>query len=162
MSAPRELPSTLKLTILWLVLFTLLFLGFKAWEHQRQQSRFSLRQGEIVLQRSDDGHFHWRGRIAGREMDFLVDTGASHTTLPEPLARELGLPWLTPMQSSTAGGQANGYWSRADLALDGGVQVQALRVGVLPRLDTPLLGMDLLGRLAFTQQGGELRIAAPR
>ena len=32
---------------------------------------------------------------------------------------------------------------------------------VLPQLESPLLGMDVLSRLRFSQQGGELRIQAP-
>jgi aspartyl protease family protein len=33
-------------------------------------------------------------------------------------------------------------------------------VTVLPQLGAPLLGMDVLSKLHFSQQGGELRIEA--
>ena len=47
------------------------------------------------------------------------------------------------------------------LALRGGVQALRLPVTVLPALDAPLLGMDLLGRLSFTQADGVLRLRRP-
>ena len=50
-----------------------------------------------------------------------------------------------------------GTTARADIELDGGVQAQRLRVAVLPRLAAPLLGMDVLGQLQFSQGDGVLR-----
>jgi aspartyl protease family protein len=50
------------------------------------------------------------------------------------------------------------------VALEGGVQVQRLRMAALPGLgEHPLLGMDVLGRLHWQQRQGVLRIelAAP-
>ena len=69
----RELPSTFKLATLWLLILTLGFLGFKAWEHQRAQSRIEIAGGEIVLQRGPDGHFHWRGQLRGPQHSRMVD-----------------------------------------------------------------------------------------
>lgn len=60
----------------------------------------------------------------------------------------------------TAGGTVQGHESRAELQLRGGVSVQRLRVAVLPQLEAPLLGMDVLSRLHFTQGNGVLRLRA--
>ena len=62
------------------------------------------------------------------------------------------------MRSSTAGGEVVGQVVRADLELDGGVRAERLRIVALPRLENPLLGMDVLGRLRWQQQDGALRI----
>lgn len=62
------------------------------------------------------------------------------------------------MQSNTANGRATGWQAQADIALDGGVSVLRLPVTVLPGLDAPLLGMDVLGRLRFEQADCELRL----
>jgi aspartyl protease family protein len=51
-----------------------------------------------------------------------------------------------------------GYETRVDLQLDGGFVVRQLRVTVLPDLAAPLLGMDVLSRLRFSQQQGTLRL----
>jgi aspartyl protease family protein len=74
------------------------------------------------------------------------------------MAERLGLSPEREVRSSTAGGLAVGYEARVDLVLEGGVQVQRLRVTVLPDLASPLLGMDILGRLRFSQQDGRLTI----
>ena len=47
---------------------------------------------------------------------------------------------------------------RADLLLQGGVRVDRLPITVLPALGAPLLGMDVLGKLSFSQSGGVLRL----
>lgn len=155
---PKELPHTFKLITIWLLVMLVLFLGFKAWEQQRERSRFRLADRAIVLARAPDGHFHWPGRVNGEAVDFLVDTGATSTALPQALAERAGLTPLGPVQAQTAGGATRGYIARIDLELDGGVRVQRLPVTVLPNLSGPLLGMDVLSRLHFSQQAGELRI----
>jgi aspartyl protease family protein len=154
----KELPHTLKLLTIWLLLGLVIFLGIKAWEREREASRFKLAGEFIVLTRADDGHFHWPGRVAGIEVDFLVDTGATTTALPQSLAERAGLKPLGAVRTQTAGGAVRGFIARADIALDGGVRADKLPVTVLPDLSAPLLGMDVLGRLHFSQRPGELRI----
>lgn len=159
MTAPhKDLPHGFKLLTIWLLIGVVIFLGFKAWEHQRVARRFQLAGKTVVLTRSEDGHFHWPGRVEGVAVDFLVDTGATSTALPQALADKLGLKSLGPVRSNTAAGLVRGYAARADVALDGGVRAEGLTVTVLPTLDAPLLGMDVLGRLHFSQRPGELRI----
>ena len=158
-SAPA-FPRILKHLTLWLLLGTVVFLAIAAWQARQRGSQFSARAGVIELRRGADGHFHWPGRVNGRAVDFLVDTGATRTALPGGLARELGLANEGAQQSSTAAGLARGYAARADVALDGGVSVQRLPVTVLPALGAPLLGMDVLSKLRFTQDGGVLRLQA--
>jgi aspartyl protease family protein len=46
--------------------------------------------------------------------------------------------------------------------LQGGVRAERLRVAVLPQLASPLLGMDVLSKLRFTQSDGVLRLEAAR
>ena len=157
MSNP-ELPHTFKLLTIWLLVGLVVFLGFKAWEREREASRFQLAGQSIVLTRADDGHFHWPGRVGDIEVDFLVDTGATSTALPQALAERAGLKPLGAVRTQTAGGAVHGFAARADIALQGGVSAERLTVTVLPGLGAPLLGMDVLGRLHFSQKPGELRI----
>lgn len=157
----NEMPRTLKVVTIWLLLGTVLFLAVQAYLADRRKARFTTGGGAITLQRAADGHFHWPGRVNGRAVEFLVDTGATRTALPGRLAQQLGLEPEREVRSSTAGGLVRGYEARLDLVLEGGVAVQRLRVTVLPDLAAPLLGMDVLGRLRFTQQDGMLRVEAP-
>ena len=78
--------------------------------------------------------------------------------MPASLARELGLPVEGRVQSQTAGGAVEGQVVRADLELRGGVRVERLRIVALPALEAPLLGMDVLGKLHWSQSNGVLSI----
>ncbi len=155
----QELPHTFKLVTVWLLAGVLVFLGIQWWQHREQQTRFQADGDVIDIRRGPDGHYHWPGTINGRAVDFLVDTGATGTAIPARLATELGLRLQGHVRSSTAGGVVDARLVRADLALQGGVVAEGLRVVALPGLsDNPLLGMDVLGRLRWSQGDGVLRI----
>ena len=153
-----DLPAWLKHATVWLLLALAVFLGVQAWQAHERATRFVLDGGTLELRRSPDGHYHWPGRVSGREVEFLVDTGATGTALPAALARALGLPALGSMRSSTAGGLVTGSVVVGDLELSGGVRIERLQMAALPNLDKPLLGMDVLGRLRWQQSQGVLRI----
>lgn len=154
----RELSPTLKFATVWLLLGALVFLAFQWRAREARQARFDVRGDVVEIRRGSDGHYHWPGTLNGRAVDFLIDTGASGVAIPQSLARELGLEGEGTVRSSTAGGEVTGRVVRADLRLDGGVRVDNLRLVALPGLDSPLLGMDVLGRLHWQQGNGALRI----
>ena len=154
-----DLPRTLKIATLWLLVGLAVFLGIQ-WAQQRAaQPRFSAAGDAIEIRRGADGHYYWPGRVNGRKVDFLVDTGATRTAISTSLASELGLPTLGRVTSSTAGGTVTGDRVSADIVLEGGVSAERLRIVALPLAgDRPLLGMDVLGRLHWQQRDGVLRI----
>ncbi len=156
-----ELPPWLKHATVWLLLAAGLFLGVQAWQKETQAARFSVAGGVLEIRRAADGHYHWPGRIAGpstrRELEFLVDTGATGTAIPAALARELGLPVVGRVTSNTAGGVVQAEVVLGDVVLDGGVRAERLRMAALPGLTSPLLGMDVLGKLRWQQNAGVLR-----
>jgi aspartyl protease family protein len=158
------MPRTFKLVTVWLLIGTALFLAVQAMQRQSERSRFSFdaASGRIELKRAADGHFHWPGRVNGVAVDFLVDTGATSTALPLALAQEAGLALEGSMRSSTAGGEVEGRIARADIVLQGGIAAERLRVAVLPRLESPLLGMDIISKLRLSQAGGVLTLELPR
>ena len=155
----NDLPRSLKLVTVWLLVGAAVFVAIQWWQHREQQTRFQVAGGTLEIRRSADGHYHWPGRINGRQVDFLIDTGATGTAIPAALAEELGLESLGTVRSSTAGGVVTGKVVRADVELQGGVKVERLRIVALPRLGTsPLLGMDVLGKLHWQQRDSVLRI----
>ena len=156
----NDMPRSLKITTVWLLLGLAVFLGVQALQAQQQRSRFVVDGSRIEIRRAADGHYHWPALVNGRSVEFLVDTGATSTALPASLARTLGLELRGQVSSSTAGGVAVGRLAQVDLVLEGGVRVDRLRVVVLPELGSPLLGMDVLGKLRWQQDGGVLRIEA--
>jgi len=159
-----DMPRTLKLATVWLLLGACVFVAVQAWQSHQQRARFSVDavSGAIELKRATDGHFHWPGTVNGIAVDFLVDTGATGTAIPRALADRAGLVAEGTLRSSTAGGIVQGTLARADVDLRGGVRAERLRVVVLPQLESPLLGMDVLGKLRFTQSEGVLRLEATK
>ncbi len=153
----QELSRNFKLVTVWLLIGLGLFLAATGWLAHQQRSQFSSSGGAIELKRASDGHFHWPGRVNGVAVDFLVDTGATSTALPLALAQRARLATEGQMRSDTAGGVVRGQIARADVTLDGGVRANNLRVTVLPNLSAPLLGMDILSKMRFTQHDGVLR-----
>jgi aspartyl protease family protein len=166
-----DLPGWLKPTTVWLVLAAAVFLGVQAWQKQQQTSQFVMNGSTLEIKRAGDGHYHWPGAISRPggdsssgdsrspvQIDFLVDTGATSTAIPLALARQLGLQEVGQVQSHTAGGVVTGRVVLADVSLNGGVQVQRMRLTALPDLQAPLLGMDVLGKLRLLQQQGVLRV----
>lgn len=154
----NELPGWLKHSTVWLLLAVGVFMAVQAWQARERATRFVAQGQTIEIRRAVDGHYHWPGRINGREVEFLVDTGATGTAIPQALARELGLQVQGQVQSRTANGVAMGDVVVGDLALQGGVSASRLRMVALPGLSSPLLGMDVLGRLRLQQDDGTLRI----
>ncbi len=155
----NELPATFKVATIWLLLAVAMFLGVQAWQREAQRTRFEVSGDQLKISRGPDGHYHWPGRINGQAVDFLVDTGATRTAISSKLARQLELRSQGSVTASTAGGLATGELVRADIVLEGGVRVSALRITALPGLGGhPLLGMDVLGKLRWSQQSGVLHI----
>ncbi len=153
----KDIPRSVKHLTVWLLLGAAVFLAVQAWQAHQQRMRFQAGGGVIELRRAPDGHFHWPGRLNGVAVEFLVDTGATRTALPQALAERAGLVSEGRTRSNTAGGVAVGWTARADLQLQGGVGAQQLLVTVLPALGAPLLGMDVLSKMRFSQNGGVLR-----
>ena len=159
-----EPSRSLKLATIWLLIGIAVFLAVLAMQRQQRLARFTTTGGVVELRRGADGHYHWPGSVNGVAVDFMIDTGATTTALPGALARRARLRPEGVLHSSTAGGEVRGELAVADVVLDGGVRAERLRVAVLPDLATPLLGMDVLSKLRWSQQGQRLRVdtSAPR
>ena len=153
-----ELPRSLKVVTVWLLVGLGVFLGVQAWLAQQRASRFEVQGERVQILRAADGHYHWPGTVNGTPVDFLIDTGATRSALPLGLARQLQLPSEGTVRSMTASGAVEGEVVRADLVLQGGVRIDRLRIVALPALASPLLGMDVLGKLQWQQSEGVLRI----
>lgn len=116
---------------------------------------------EVVLAADRQGHFVAGGLINGRDVSFLVDTGATLVSVPEGLADRLGLERQAPIRLDTAAGSVQGWLTELDEVRLGDIVQRQVRAAINPgRNDTVLLGMSFLRELELTQRDGELRLRA--
>jgi aspartyl protease family protein len=110
------------------------------------------------------GHFSTDGRVDGRRIGFMVDTGASVIALTESSAARVG---IRPSRSdynapvSTANGVVKGARARLASVDIGGLEVRDVEAMVLPDnvLSENLLGLSYLSRLRrFEYSGGKLML----
>ena len=115
---------------------------------------------EITLQRNRYGHYHASGTINGEPVEFMLDTGASDVSVPDTVARRVGLKRGAPRYYETANGTITAYATRIDTLGLAGITLQRVRASINPHTDgeTILLGMSVLKQLEFTQRGDTLII----
>ncbi len=114
----------------------------------------------VALQADAQGHFVTRGAINGRPVRFLVDTGATLTTLSRREADRIGLDYRrgTMQRTVTANGTVEGW--RVSLASVTVAAATASDVEAMvldsDALQDVLLGMSFLGRFDLRSQGSTL------
>ncbi len=121
--------------------------------------------GEHTILRRKEGHFFASATINGRPVEFLVDSGASVTTISPETAAAVGLkPSRSgfPIVVQTANGLANSWPVEAQSIVVGSVRVAdiGLHVSELPG-STNLLGMNWLNRLSGWEVRGDQMILTP-
>ena len=115
----------------------------------------------VTLRDDGRGHFQVEANVDGRQIDFLVDTGASVIALREGSAARLG---IFPRASDyTAKIQtANGTGKAARVTLNrieiNGITVRDVQAIVVPddQLAVNLLGMSFLSRVKWSHDRGKL------
>lgn len=116
----------------------------------------------VIVGRDRLGHFRAEGRIDGRRLDFLIDTGASVVVLTANDAAALG---LHPSESEyvammkTANGVVGAAPTTLDMVEVGGIMVRDVTAVVMPDgvLSENLLGMSFLSRLRhFEYSAGKM------
>jgi aspartyl protease family protein len=113
----------------------------------------------VTISRDQRGHFSAQGRIDGRSLDFMVDTGASVVALNARSAGKLGI-YPTPRDYKVKVATANGIIHAASARLPrvdiGGLIVENVEALVLPdaALSENLLGLSYLSKLKRFEMAG--------
>jgi len=152
--------------VAWLVFLAMLFFIFEETLLQRNNPNQNIVttlngiQKEIVLQRNAYGHYISNGTINGKQVVFLLDTGASDVAIPESLANEIGLLKGQEVFVKTANGNAKAYRTRLDSVALGEIKRYDLNATILTNIDGDevLLGMSFLKHFEITQKGKTLTI----
>ena len=116
--------------------------------------------GTIMLTADSRGQFFTSGAINGRQVQFVVDTGATFTTLSRRDAQRLGVDYRrgTAEKTVTANGVVNGWRVSLASVQVGGATVRGVDAMVVDNdmLPIGLLGMSFLGRFDMQRQGSTL------
>ena len=114
----------------------------------------------VTLSADARGHFLARGTVNGRPVQFLVDTGATLTTLSRDEAKRIGLDYKdgTPTRSMTANGVVQGWRVSLDTVRIGNATVRDVDAMVIDSdaLGVGLLGMSFLDHFDLVRQGSTL------
>lgn len=154
------------LFVFWILLIGLLTWGFGLWEGQRanpNQSPSTTDTGgykEIVLQSNRQHHYVVNGSINGREVVFLLDTGATDVVIPANLSRQLELAQGAPAYANTANGTVTVYRTTLDELKIGDITLNNVSASINPGMTGKgvLLGMSALKTIEFTQRDGQLTL----
>ncbi|MDH3760339.1 MAG: TIGR02281 family clan AA aspartic protease [Gammaproteobacteria bacterium] len=150
----------------WVLGFLIMALGFSKILDQRNnpnQSVSTLQNDEfqeVVLTRSQSGHYIFDGEINRRKVTFLVDTGATTTAIPGKLQRSLGLEAGPKTRVSTANGVTTAYLTRLDQLAIGEIELFDVNASIIEGMDVGgvLLGMNVLKHFELVQRGNQLII----
>lgn len=117
------------------------------------------------ISKSADGHYWAEASVNGRQVRFLVDTGASAVALTPEDARRLGFEPSGldyAFDVSTASGKARAARIQLASVSVAGARVADVEAFVIERgLDTSLLGMTYLGRLSRFEASRNALILRP-
>lgn len=166
-------PAAQRGGIVMMLLFWVLLMAVGTWwlhggleEMMRPNANVvhTLPAGEpVTLQRNRAGHYEAPGRINGKPVTFLLDTGATYVAVPADLAAELGLEAGRSAWFNTANGRVEGTLTELDEVSLGGLKVRNVRGSISPGMesDTVLLGMSFLNLLTIEMQAGEMVLSLP-
>lgn len=117
----------------------------------------------VEMEVNRQGFFQGNGAVNGRELEFLVDTGASLVVMSSIQADSINLQYLAGSRTnaSTAAGNAPMYLVQLDTISLGGIELQNVTAGVIVGRfpEIPLLGMTFLGELNMQRDGDTMTLS---
>jgi aspartyl protease family protein len=116
--------------------------------------------GGVILHTDRQGHFRGTALVNNIPMPFLIDTGATKTSIPASMAIAAGLPFGSEIQSSTAGGQVIDRQTRINSLKIGNAEIRGLDANINQHLKEILIGMNTLKYFQMTQSGNTLTLTA--
>ena len=169
----RRLPlgKTVKMAGAWVAIFALVFAIFSfRSEFMAIGSRLKaeaigtpIQSGEeLRIPMADDGHFWVEANINGHDAPFLVDSGASITTISRETANVAGIE--TGMRVAlveTANGTVQMRKARAESFSVGSIQRDDFAIQVNDHDDGNVLGMNFLSSLGSWRVEGNYLVLQP-
>lgn len=173
--AVRRVPlgRTVKMALAWVLIFGAIFaifalrddfraLGNRLWAAITGNDNQEVQGGELRIAMANDGHFYADGEINGQSVRFLVDSGATVTTIGPETARLAGVA-LTGQQTmvDTANGIAEVDRGRAGLLKVGPIERRDFPMFVARADSTNVIGMNFLSTLSRWGVEGRTLVLRP-
>ena len=115
--------------------------------------------GVMEIARHSDGHYHIVGAINGYSVTYLIDTGASLTSLSAATAQHAGIRDCKPATFRTASGTIAGCTAQVPELTIGTFQMQNVTVAIMPNMEVDLLGMNVLSHFEMKQMDGVMHLS---
>lgn len=116
----------------------------------------------VTLAADGRGHFQPSGAINGRQVRFLVDTGATMVSMSNNEAKRLGIDYLKGQRgfTSTANGVVPVYKTKLDTVRVGDIELNNVDALVHEgdKLEIILLGMSFLNRVEMRRDGASMTL----
>ena len=112
----------------------------------------------MEVQRQANGHFYLPGTIENVPVTFMVDTGASVTSISSTIARQAGIRNCKEVQFQTANGPASGCLALVPRITLGNFVLQNITVAVMPNMEINLLGSNVLRNFQVRQSDSSMLI----
>jgi aspartyl protease family protein len=129
------------------------------YQYKRNSSRGTILTEEVRLTPAPNGNYTANGRMNGKNVTFIVDTGASYIAMNKNLARALKINrGNQKVQIHTASGTETNYLVMLDTVSIGGIMMYNIPAVIsnhdYPR--EPLLGMSFLKYVDMSQENGQM------
>ena len=165
------LGKALKMALAWVAIFGVAFLLF-AFRGEFSQLGQRIRaeatgspivEGEVVrIPVAEDGHFYVDAKLNGHDVRFMVDSGASVTTVSRSAANAAGMEIGTRRATViTANGPTSVMQSYADRLQIGSIERTDFPVDVSEQEGLNLLGMNFLRSLQGWRVEGNYLVLQP-
>jgi aspartyl protease family protein len=167
----QPIGKTLKMALAWVAIFGVGFLLFSFRSEfsgvgQRLKAEAMgtpiLDGQQIRIPIADDGHFWVAAKLNGRDVRFMVDSGASVTTVSRETAVMAGVPIGNEhVIVNTANGPARATKAYAEQLQIGSIEKTDFPIDINENDDTNLLGMNFLSSLQGWRVEGTYLVLQP-
>jgi aspartyl protease family protein len=172
----RRIPlgQGLKMFAGWVLIFLAAFVAFtlkddfmalgrRVLSESRGEGEVAAVGRELRIRKAMDGHFWVNGELNGRKIRFLVDSGATVTSISAQTAARAGVETGgLPVVVNTANGVVRARRGRADRLRIGSIERRDFAVHVSEAFgDTDVLGMNFLSSLSSWGVDGQWLVLKP-
>ena len=160
------------MTLAWIAIFAAGFvlftfrddMGYVFQRLRAEATGVPVQQGrEIRIPMAIDGHFWVDGRINGKDVKFLIDSGATMTTIGRETANRVGVP-VSPTRDQivrTGNGFIRVATGRANELTVGSIRRDDVPMHIADEEDLNVLGMNFLSSLQRWGVEGRWLILVP-